>query len=231
VVRGSNLEGFFLSLWHHYFKLSTDEMPFSFDSAVSFVRKHFFEGKWHDVYDFIEFVLGALNDETQDGLRKSWNFMLERENSGYRIVGTQVVEITNDVELSEIDRASSSSTEGAQRHLRTALAHFANKKNPDYRNSIKESISAVESICRTYTGNSGATLGAALNELQSKLGMHGALKSALSSLYGYTSDEHGIRHAMLEEPNLGSAEAKFMLVACSAFVNYIVSKSAGTSKI
>jgi hypothetical protein len=142
-----------------------------------------------------------------------------------------VVEITNEAELSEIDRAASRSTEGAQRHLRTALTHFANKKSPDYRNSIKESISAVESVCRTYTGNPGATLGAALNELQSKLGMHGALKSALSSLYGYTSAEDGIRHAMLEEPNLGSAEAKFMLVACSAFVNYIVSKSAEASKI
>jgi len=62
--------------------------------------------------------------------------------------------------------------------------------------------------------------------LQGELGLHGALKSALLSLYGYTSDENGIRHAMLDEPDLEFAEAKFMLVACSAFANYIVGKAA-----
>jgi hypothetical protein len=56
--------------------------------------------------------------------------------------------------------------------------------------------------------------------------MHGAFKSALSGLYGYTSDENGIRHAMLDEPNLTAAEATFMLVACSAFTNYLVAKAA-----
>ncbi len=39
-------------------------------------------------------------------------------------------------------------------------------------------------------------------------------------LYGYSSDEDGIRHAILEEKEIGFDEAKFMLVACSGFVNY-----------
>jgi hypothetical protein len=30
---------------------------------------------------------------------------------------------------------------------------------------------------------------------------------------------------MLEEPNVGFDEAKFMLVACSAFVNFIIAKA------
>ncbi|HEX3850593.1 MAG TPA: hypothetical protein VHW01_06475 [Polyangiaceae bacterium] len=225
-VQGSNMETFFGLIWLSYFKQPTDTMPNDIDEVIGIVRKHFFEGKWHDVYDFMEFVLQVAPATAQQKLSTGWNTMLQRENAGYRIVDRRIVEITNDAELSEIEKAVTSSTEGAQAHLRAAVSLLADRKTPDYRNSIKESISAVESICRALTGNSGATLGAALNVLQSKLKMHGALKSALSSLYGYTSDEHGIRHAMLEEPNLTAAEAKFMLVACSAFTNYLITKAA-----
>jgi hypothetical protein len=55
--------------------------------------------------------------------------------------------------------------------------------------------------------------------------MHGALKSAFNKLYGYTSDEDGIRHAILEESNVGFDEAKYMIVVCSAFVNYLTAKA------
>lgn len=49
------------------------------------------------------------------------------------------------------------------------------------------------------------------------------MKSAFEKLYGYTSDANGIRHA----GNIGGnsstfEEAKFMLVSCSAFINYLI---------
>jgi hypothetical protein len=50
------------------------------------------------------------------------------------------------------------------------------------------------------------------------------LKAAFSSLYGYTSDANGIRHALTEEPDLDQADAVFMLVTCSSFCNYLISK-------
>ncbi len=56
--------------------------------------------------------------------------------------------------------------------------------------------------------------------------MHNALRKGLSSLYGYTSDAQGIRHAMMDEDDLSFIDAKFMLVACSAFVNFMIGKSA-----
>jgi hypothetical protein len=52
----------------------------------------------------------------------------------------------------------------------------------------------------------------------------------LSALYGYTSDSSGIRHALQDEPNLDFVDAKFMLVACSAFVNYLTDKAASVVK-
>src|SRR5262249_50572550 len=99
------------------------------------------------------------------------------------------------------------------------------KPTPDHRNSIKEAISAVEAAAKLIAGSEGSGLGPALNRLAAKVTLHGALKAAFLSLYGYTSDSGGIRHALLEEDNVGYDEAKFMLVACSAFVNFLISRA------
>ncbi|HAH4962918.1 TPA: hypothetical protein HH430_004721, partial [Escherichia coli] len=88
-----------------------------------------------------------------------------------------------------------------------------------------ESISAIESLCRKITGNDKGTLGACLKAIEEKGYIHSAMKGAFSQLYGYTSDQGGIRHALTEEDvNPTLAEAKFMLVTCSAFSNYLLSK-------
>ena len=39
---------------------------------------------------------------------------------------------------------------------------------------------------------------------------------------GVPNDAEGIRHALLDEPSLTNADARFMLVCCSAFVNYVI---------
>ena len=54
--------------------------------------------------------------------------------------------------------------------------------------------------------------------------LHSAFRGALEKMYGYTSDARGIRHALREEPTLDSDDARFMLVSCSAFVNYLKTK-------
>ena len=61
--------------------------------------------------------------------------------------------------------------------------------------------------------------------MSKKTELHGTLKSAFKQLYGYTSDEDGIRHAILEDKKVGFDEAKYMIVACSAFVNFLISKA------
>lgn len=110
-----------------------------------------------------------------------------------------------------------------------ALDMLADRSSPDYRNSIKESISAVESVAQIITGDSSATLGSALKVIERKGSMHPALKASLSSLYGHTSDADGIRHAMLEASSLSFINAKFMLVACRAFINYLIEKAQDAS--
>ena len=40
--------------------------------------------------------------------------------------------------------------------------------------------------------------------------------------YGFIQD--GIRHALLDASNISSSDAKYMLVSCSAFINYVLGK-------
>lgn len=157
------------------------------------------------------------------------NTILERELSAYRFVGRKIIEITTEEEIAEVEQALeiSSSLKPVADHLDSALNLLADRKSPDYRNSIKESISAVEAISSLITGSTTASLGDALKQLEKKktVDMHPALKESLNKLYGYTSDAEGIRHALLKESNLDFEDAKFMLVSCSAFVNYLKAKS------
>ncbi len=76
------------------------------------------------------------------------------------------------------------------------------------------------------TGDPKVTLGTALGRLESKIGpLHKDLIEAFKKLYWYTSDAHGIRHGLVGEPNLDVEDAKFMLISCSAFIDYLFAKS------
>jgi len=80
-------------------------------------------------------------------------------------------------------------------------------------------------MCILITGDPKATLGNALKTIEKKHGLHKSLKNAISSLYGYTSDSSGIRHALTDNSEeVQFEDAKFMLVSCSAFVNYLMAK-------
>jgi hypothetical protein len=176
----------------------------------------------YDVVDFLAQIRAGYE------LPKRVNYILERERSGYRFVGSQLTPITNEQELSAIQNALELPRElnPVRQHIKAALERFSDRKNPDYRNSIKESISAVEAVCKIVTGLDNAMLPEALKRLEEKgISLHAALKKSFISLYGYTSDADGIRHALLEESSLDSDDAKVMLVSCSAFVNYLAAKA------
>jgi AbiJ N-terminal domain 4 len=214
-----------------FFKKTSDVIPYGYSGGIGAIREWFFKAHWWQVYNFVEFLIAEFDDApfTQPGsFAERVSFFLEREKSGYRILRDQFVSITDKVELSAVSDAASlgSKFSGAREHIQSAITLFSKKPKPDYRNSIKESISAVESTARIVTGNPKATLGDALKAMNDKAPMHPALKDAMSKLYGYTSDVGGIRHSLTEASTIDEAEAKFMIVACSAFVNFCVQRSA-----
>lgn len=217
-------------IWHNYFKKPLDAMPpFHSDrgsSGYRVIREHFFNGEWWQVYDFIEFILKISPNAWKIALKKDWNTVLESEKAAYRIVDDEVVEITDDNEIEAIETALEKSVKTVQSHLSRALDLVSDRKQPDYRNSIKESISSVEAVCKAVAGKPKAELGDCIKTLKNHGSVHPAFEQALLKLYGYTSEEGGIRHALTEEcVSPTYADAKFMLVACSAFVNFLWTKA------
>jgi len=228
---GHSIKPFFERLNHGFFKRPVDNLPVSYFQAVNELRQEFLatEWEWFKVYDFLEFLLAEVSDNvgTQQVLTRELNATLKEEMAGYQIIAGHVVQITSEAEIAAIEAALNQpdTLKPVREHLNQALGLLADRKKPDYRNSIKESISAVEALAKITAGLPNATLGQALDAVGKKSPIHPALKEAFQKLYGYTSNAQGIRHSLMEEANLDIEDAKFMLVSCSGFVNYLVVKA------
>ena len=184
-------------------------------SSMRFIR-------YSKVEAFHECVQGIIHVPKQ-GSKKEKEFSF-----GFYLFENKLFLIEEDEELQEINKIIDSPYQAVKIHINKALALYSDKKKPDYENSIKESISAVESLCCIITGATGsqATLGSTLKKLEKDGGVviHGAMKTAFEKLYGYTSDSDGIRHGGIDFTNAPAEDAKYMLVSCSAFINYLIEK-------
>jgi len=213
-------------LWRDYFKEPIDTIPELCSGAIEYLRKYFFSCEWNEVYDFLQFL--AYHGSDNEEFKEFCNSMFERELSGYRFIGDVIAPITSEQEIAEIEEALNSKDplQPIAIHIQSALNLLSDKKSPDYRNSIKESISAIETICKLITNNDKASLSQAIKVITNKIELHSDLKEAFYKLYGYTSDAEGIRHSLMDKPDLDFEDANFMLVACSAFANYLKVKAA-----
>lgn len=196
---------------------------------VETLKKRVVNGNcWWLIYELIEiYVARILETSKKDEFISQVNRILEEENSGYRMIAEIFVPITNEVELSAVEETLFSSFDVVEKHMKKALSLYSDRLHPDYENCVKESISAVESMCCIITGESGktATLGATLKKLEKHgIHIHEAMKSAFEKLYGYTSDENGIRHGGINFTGASSDDARYMLISCSAFINYLTAQ-------
>lgn len=212
-------------LWFNYYKKPLDQLSDNWAEVLGHLREYFFTCKWNEVYDFIEYVGNNYNKyQFREQFMQSCNHLLEKEMSAYRFVNGVITRITEQQEVAEIEQALENARGPVSKHLRRSLELLSDRNGPDYRNSIKESISAVESLVAIALKANKGTLGQLIKKLEDEIGLHPALKTAFSSLYGYTSDEGGIRHALTEVEKVDYNDAKFMLVVCSAFINFVEGK-------
>lgn len=155
------------------------------------------------------------------------NYFFSKLHYSYKVVNKEIIEITSETEVKTIEDALEHAKDNVKEHLASALELYAKKPNGDYRNSIKESISAVEAYCREKTGEN--TLGKALKKMEEAgFVFPKILKDSFEKLYAYTNQpDTGIRHALMDDEGKyvpGQEEALFMLVSCSSFLNYLKKK-------
>ena len=223
----------------------TDEIDDSVRRFIEQLKGQFTPQNWNEFYDLAQFLadLSKISNAGQPFSRvrrhaevfiTSANEVLEAEKSAYRFVGGELVEIIEDVEIEEIEDVLSQNDRyaGAKQHIRTALSLFGNRDNPDYRNSIKEAVSAVESAFNTINGEKSNSLSSAITKSEGKgFDIPPALKEGIKKIYGWRSDEDGVRHALFEDKSrVGDAEARLMIVICSSLVNFLIIRNENLPK-
>lgn len=174
LTQGTTFGRILKDLYVNHWKVSSDEIELIAEYELRKLKKHFYECNWFDIYNLIEFLsMAAVRNfraginvsipkpkEYDTAFRKRINFFLEREKSAYRFLGDVLVPITSSLEISEIEEAIclSDKFSGARSHIQHAVRLFGQKPQPDYRNAIKEAMSAVELAARIITGNKKAML-------------------------------------------------------------------------
>ena len=213
-----------------FLKKSEDEIRTEYDTAMTIFRNHLFQVKFNKFLDFVEIMINdeAISKDFVNRIAKScegcaaayWVDMSSRPFQFYPRTSREQGEATQQA----IETLRESGMEGATTHLRQAAEHINTQQ---YADSIADSIHAVESVARKIDSKAGKTLTPALDSLE-KAGLlnHPALKQGFEKLYGYASDEQGIRHALLEKgtPDVDVDEAMFMFGACASFAAYLVNR-------
>ena len=209
------------------------------DSQKAFLEANydfFIACKWYECFDFIENIIqykveakSNIDYSVIKEFESSINVILIQEKVAYRLVNSLILPITSEVELSAISNAISGTEEikTVNSHLLQAIKHFSDREMPDYRNSFKEAIMALESLLTIIAGLPKGTMSDALKQIKRNdtLGLHQALQDSLNSLYGWAGDESGVRHKLKGESLLDSEDAKLAIVICCSMTTYIIAKA------
>lgn len=216
-----------------------DEIDRWTSTNIERMKRLYFGSDWAFCYDVVQFFVdyysiniagepySELRDRADEFIAVA-NAVLENEKSGYRIVSGEVTNIVAEREIASIEESVElqDGFSSAANHINSALRLYSDRKKPDYANSIKEAVSAIEAGFSVINQSKSKSMSDAV-KLAGKRGFElpPALRSGILSIYGWTSDEDGVRHALFDkESSVGPDEAKMMLVLCSALINYMKSK-------
>ena len=201
----------------------------SFTSEVShnMVRMagHIERAEFGKLFDFVEFLIRHPRCSRELKREIAETFVMAR--AAYRVVDDCIVAIGTEEQAAAFERAiSDADAKGATAARKQLVAAGVALRNSDWAGSVRESIHAVEAVAVRLAPDTD-TLGAALKVLEQRGHLHGSLKAAFGSLYGYSSDEEGVRHALVfsDEAKVDEADALFMMGACASFVSYLLARS------
>ena len=186
-------------------------------------RVFLLESPYHVCFDLIETLIRhpECPEAFTREIKEIFRFQL-----AYRIDTTSIPRIVpaateqeGDTLIGALQDLEGAGLGGAATHLRQAGERI---REQDWAGSIRESIHAVESVATRVAPGDADTLGKALSVLERQADLHGALKKGFAALYGYASDEDGIRHSLSDDESKAAPdEAIFMIGACAAFCSYL----------
>lgn len=123
--------------------------------------------------------------------------------------------------LAVVNRLGSPRYEASRVHLEKAI-EFLNGPSLDMPNAVKEATAAVESLAIKVLGMSSGTLGDAIKELRGRGLLTPALAKAFEGLWGYSSEEPGVRHGKSTVPGVREAEARLALDLAASAIGFLL---------
>ena len=224
-----------LAVWTHFFNRRSNTYGYKTGDNDA-IQSHLLHKTipWYTKLSMLEFILeymgSAFKDKKRAQIKEAFildlNTEFERVHYGYRIINNTITDIISDEEKGSLQEALSNAEESVKSHMKQALALYAQKPEADYKNSIKESISAVEALFRIKTGEN--TFGPAYAKIKKSITIHPRIQEAIQKVYDYTNQpDTGIRHSKVEGDETmvpDASECQFMIIICSAIINYIQDK-------
>ncbi|UST92745.1 AbiJ-NTD4 domain-containing protein [Pseudomonas siliginis] len=110
--------------------------------------------------------------------------------------------------------------EAAREHFRKAK-RYALGTHKDPENSIKESVSAFESVGRVLYEKS-ATLGDALSKMKKDGVVPPMLVAVMEKFYAYANAAPGVRHGAAQMPKSAEMDAELAMHLSAAFIRYAI---------
>jgi hypothetical protein len=114
---------------------------------------------------------------------------------------------------------------GARKHYDKALQFFRNPSKPDYENTVKEAVCAVEAAGKAlFPSAKAATLGDLSKWLVTTkdVSVPKALCQTLTGIYAYRSGGDGVGHGGTEGGPATVEVAEYVLAVCASQIIFLV---------
>ena len=211
-----------LRWWVNHKHQMVDEVPNSYAKWKEILKAEV-RGSYLDLYDLLQFLLNDIDFDKNDELAEA----LENTQAAYRVVDGLIVPAVSEAETELIKTASRDigdrSASGAESHFRKAAERLT---SGDWPGAVHESVSAVESAARFVSRDERAVLSDIVKKMAKDDRIrHGCLRDVILKIYGYASDERGVRHSQgsLASQNVSEREALYLFGLCASTVSYLLS--------
>jgi hypothetical protein len=209
--------------------------------------------EWFNFYNIVETVGKGVKNEEQKWLnavtlksdeeieahieqfgfetyRKKVNEIFVDETIGWRLDKDGLLKRESPKNLTgrieKIEKTLKDQFEPAREHYRKAV-RYANARPLDPENSIKEVISAVESVGRVLYQDT-RTLGDVVKHMKKEQKWPQQLVTVIEKFYGYTCSEPAVRHGGSVSSRVISDDAEFCLHVGAALIRYMIAYSKRT---
>lgn len=225
----------------HSIREETDESYYDSWYCGERLKDHLRSTLWYHFYDFVELagieikkaeVNHAFDDEWLEkfgfeSYREDVNRVFSQEKIAWRLNPESVLirTLPSDLEkrMNQVDAQLKDKFAPAREHFKKAR-RYCMEHPLDPENSIKEIVSALESVARTLCPGA-TTLGDALKDMRKKSYIPSMLVPVFEKFYAYANAEPAVRHGSSFPSSVNLMDAELALHTGLALIRYLIQRS------